>query len=139
MIEEGALLVVWKCRFAQSGFPGKEDAVKDFVARFGGQVIGALNGLDRMVFRGTLRAIAYTAALELFLRHRRILLKDFGAWGEKITEQVRVASEQVAREQNRPTRYLSSSTVSKEDVARELLRKHPIDEGLICVLSCVEP
>lgn len=113
--------------------------MKEFVARFGGQVTGTLSGLDRILFRGTLRAIAYVAAMNLFLRHRRILLKDFGGWAQRMSDQVRAASEQAARAQHRPFQYLPSSTTSKEEVAHQLWQKHPVEAGLICVLSCVEP
>jgi hypothetical protein len=36
-------------------------------------------------------------------------------------------------------KYLASSSLSKEDLVQELLRREGISEGLVCVLSCVEP
>ena len=45
----------------------------------------------------------------------------------------------VAAASGRPMRYLESSTVRKEDVARQMLQDDPIDTGLVGVLSCVEP
>jgi hypothetical protein len=36
-------------------------------------------------------------------------------------------------------KYLASSQVSKEDIAREMAAKQGIHEGLVCVLTCVEP
>jgi hypothetical protein len=35
--------------------------------------------------------------------------------------------------------YVASSSLSKEDLVRELLRREGLTEGLVCVLSCVEP
>ena len=40
----------------------------------------------------------------------------------------------------RPSRYLESSRISKEEVARRFLAEHPIHRsGPICLLSAVEP
>ncbi len=39
----------------------------------------------------------------------------------------------------RPYLYVSSSEISKEDLARKLAQKDRITEGLIAVLSAVEP
>jgi len=36
-------------------------------------------------------------------------------------------------------RYLNSSQLSKEEVAREIAAEHQVKEGLVCVLQCVEP
>jgi len=113
--------------------------MKEFVARFGGKVIGTLSGLDRILFRGILRSIVHTTALEVFLRYRHVLLKEFGGWAQQMSEQIRSASEQTARTHQRPFRYLASSAASKEALAVQLLQAQPIEEGLICVLSCVEP
>src|SRR5205814_1986789 len=43
-----------------------------------------------------------------------------------------------ARERQR-FRYLNSSQVSKEQIARDLAAEHHVTEGLVCVLQCVEP
>jgi hypothetical protein len=39
----------------------------------------------------------------------------------------------------KPIRYLASSSLSKEDLVQELLRREGVTSGLVCVLSCVEP
>lgn len=38
-----------------------------------------------------------------------------------------------------PMVYLQSSSIRKEAEARQLLSKHPVDAGLVCIRSCVEP
>lgn len=38
----------------------------------------------------------------------------------------------------RPLIYLTSSNTSKEQAALQVLQQHPVDEGLICILSVVE-
>jgi len=39
----------------------------------------------------------------------------------------------------RPVKYLTSSQVSKEAIARGIAVKEGIRDGLVCVLTCVEP
>jgi hypothetical protein len=110
-----------------------------FLTRHGDRVVGILSGFDRLLFRGTLRSIAYVKGLDIFLSSRRVLYKDFGRFAEGISDQLKAHAEAVAAAAHRPFRYLASARVSKEDVARDILRTDPVTEGLICVLSCVEP
>ncbi len=113
--------------------------MQEFLSRYADKIIGVLSGFDRLVLRGTLRQLAYPEGLDRFLRYQHVLLKHFGSWAERLTEQVRTASEQVASTAHRPVIYLASSQVSKEQLAEKILREQPVDSGLIAVLSCVEP
>jgi hypothetical protein len=110
-----------------------------FVQRHVSCVIGMLSGFDRLLFRGTLRRIANAAGLASFLSYTGVLLKEFGDYSMRLTEQVREASEGVAREAGRPVQYLPDPSVRKEDLAREIARRDGIERGLVCVLSAVEP
>jgi hypothetical protein len=56
-----------------------------------------------------------------------------------VSQQLKDASTREAQELGRPVKYLQSSRVSKETIAREILKKNGVGEGLICVLTCVEP
>jgi len=110
-----------------------------FLQRFAGLILGVLSGFDRLRFRGTYRGLAHPKGLFGFLCHRHVLLKDFGAFANDTSQQIRKATEQLAQAQQRPLRYLERSTVSKEDLVREILREQPVEQGLVAVLSCVEP
>ncbi|MGA2499506.1 MAG: hypothetical protein ABSH20_17330, partial [Tepidisphaeraceae bacterium] len=44
-----------------------------------------------------------------------------------------------AEEAGRPVRYLNDTTLRKEDIAREIAERDGIKEGLVCVLTAVEP
>ena len=113
--------------------------MKQFLSRHSSRIIAALSGFDRIVFRGTLRQLAHVGGLLSFLCYKRVLLKDFGSYAEALTEQVRTASEQVAEAAGRPVVYLPSTQEDKEKRVLAILKRQPIDSGLICVLSCVEP
>jgi len=113
--------------------------VKRFIARHADKILGVLSGFDRLVFRGTLRRIAYVDGLGKFLNWRGVLLKDFGAFAETMTGRVRAAAEAEARGLNRPIVYLQSSREDKEKVALEIAERDGIQEGLIAAIECVEP
>jgi hypothetical protein len=113
--------------------------VEGFVSRHASAVIGVLSGFDRVVFRGTLRLLAHRGGLMNYLSSAEVLLKDFGDYAQKMTQQLREASEALAQRTDRPIQYLASSATNKETVAREIARTQGIERGLICILEAVEP
>jgi hypothetical protein len=74
-----------------------------------------------------------------FLSSERVLLKDFGRFAEGLSEQIKEHARQMADKKGRPLQYLASSQCSKEDIALGIAKRDGIEEGLICILSCVEP
>lgn len=113
--------------------------MQQFLARHQAQVKGVLSGWDRVRFRGSLRPLCYVEGLMQMLSWLSVLLKDFGDWAESLTAQVRGATKKLAQAADRPVIYLSSSHVRKEDRAREIAARDEIGDGLIAVLTCVEP
>lgn len=113
--------------------------MQPFVAKHAEHVIGTLSGFDRLVFTGTLRHLAYSAGLKLWLWAAKILLKDFAAFAEGMTKLLKDASEAEAMRTGRPIRYLPSAATSKEDIARRIAHEDGIEAGLICILTSVEP
>jgi hypothetical protein len=103
------------------------------------KVIGMISGWDRLRFRGTVRMLANVAGLMRFLSYTGRLLKDFGAHAEAMSRQTRAESLAVAEGAGRPVVHLSNPGVCKEDVAREIQARERVKEGLICVLTAVEP
>lgn len=112
--------------------------MKTFIHRFGQNILGTLDGFDRVRFRGTRRFLANVIGMMNFLWHRQILLKDFKAFAGSITEQVRQAAEDEAIKQGRPIEYLSNNMMDKEAWARGVARRDGIEQGLIGVLKAVE-
>ena len=111
-----------------------------FIQAHKSKVIGMISGWDRLRFRGTIRMLANVAGLWRFMCYKGwYLLKDFGQHAEALSRQTREASLAVAEAAGRPVVYLSDPGVCKEDVAREIQARDGIQEGLICVLTAVEP
>jgi hypothetical protein len=113
--------------------------VQGFVAKHAERVIGTLSGFDRLVFRGTLRALSNHRGLMSYLWAVQVRLTDFAAHALALTEQLKDASLSLARQLGRPVQYLTSAASNKEDIARRIAAADHIDHGLICVLTAVEP
>src|ERR1051325_2776450 len=110
-----------------------------FTEKYADRLAGVLSGCDRIVFRGTLRRLAYLSGLKDYLWERKVLLKDFGAHAQAVSERVKEACLAPAKAQGVPIRYLASAETSKEEVARQFAQEQGVTTGPVCVLTCVEP
>ena len=113
--------------------------MNSFVQKHSSVVTGDLSGFDRLLLRGTLRSLYGIPVMTQYLRCRNVLMKDFSKHVQQVSERVKRATVAVAQSADRPVVYLPSTLTSKEEKAREIMRKEEIQEGLICILSCVEP
>jgi hypothetical protein len=113
--------------------------MQTFLDRHGEKIVGVLSGFDRMLFRGTLRCLDYQKGFEAFLATHRVLYKDFGTFAQGLSDEVKAHAKAFAAKHGRPLIYLASPAVSKEDFARRMMQRDGIQQGLICVLTCVEP
>ena len=113
--------------------------MKTFLARYRPSITGVLSGFDRLVFRGSLLGLIREGGMYTFLHRAGVQLVNFKDFVLATSERLKSASLAQAREQNRPIRHLQSSKTDKEAFARQLLKEHPVDTGLICVLTVVEP
>ena len=111
----------------------------EFIAKHQDKIAGTLSGFDRLVFRGHLRSIGYPDGMMSYLWMNQVLLKNFGDHVEKVTERLKEASLAEAKASGRPVRYLNSSHLDKETIARKILAQDGVRSGLVCVLSCLEP
>jgi hypothetical protein len=110
-----------------------------FLLRHKDRIVGSISGFDRMRFQGTLRWMAHVDGMGKFLNSQGVLLKDFGRYVEKISEEIKQYAYGVAEAKARPVHYVACSSDSKEDIAMKIAERDGIKEGLIGVLTCVEP
>jgi len=102
------------------------------------KVMGAINGLDRIRFRGTLRWLANEKGLNIFLRGHGILLKEFKGWVMQRTAALRQSCDDQAEALGVETIYLNRSGINKEELARQMALEKGISEGPICNFSVLE-
>lgn len=102
------------------------------------KIMGAISGLDRIRFRGTLRWLANTTGINTFLGGHGILLKDFTHWAKNITADIRRCCDHRAQEYGIETIYLNRSGINKEELARQMAEERGVSVGPICNISVLE-
>ncbi len=102
------------------------------------KIMGAISGLDRIRFRGSLRWLSTEKGMNTFLCSHGILLKDFKAWVTKRTANIRQSCDDQSRTLGLETVYLQRSGLNKEELARKIASQKGITEGPICNFSVLE-
>jgi len=113
--------------------------MNEFLQQHASSVTGMLSGWDRLRFRGTLRLLASASGLGQFLSMAGCRLKDFKAFALRVSQQVRAESLAVAESAGRPAEPLDGPSISKEQLARQIEQRDGIEQGLIAVMTAVEP
>jgi hypothetical protein len=116
-----------------------DSASHPFIARHQAEVIGVLQGWDRLRLQGTLRSLYHASVMEYYLKQAGVLWKNFKAYTLQVTERIKQSVEALAKRSEREIQYVKSSALRKEDLAREAAQKGKIEQGLITILSAVEP
>jgi len=109
-----------------------------FLDRHKDRIVGSISGFDRMRFTGTLRWMAHVEGMGKFLNSQGILLKNFGSSIETVSGQIKEYAYGIAETKGRPVEYVASSSESKEEIALKIAQRDGIQQGLVCVLTCVE-
>jgi hypothetical protein len=113
--------------------------VQEFLARHAKDVTGVVHGFDRLRLQGSLRALYQPEIMSAYLQRADVLWKDFKMYVCAVTGRIRSAAETMAREAGQRVHYLRSSALNKEEYIARLRQEQRSAEGLIAVLSCVEP
>lgn len=113
--------------------------VQEFIARHEKDVTGVVYGFDRLRLQGTLRALYQPEIMSVFLQRAGVLWKDFKTYVCGVTAEIRAAAETIAQQAGRKVHYLRSSALDKEDYIADLRQREHIEQGVIAVLSVVEP
>ncbi len=127
-----------------------ENAMQEFINKYGDQMNGTLSGFDRLVFRGTLRRLHYgywdadlqslvAQGMEQYLWQNHILFKDYLDHVKHVSQKVKQASVQPFREHGLPVEFLRNPSADKDEIARAFATERGVARGLVCALSSVEP
>lgn len=77
--------------------------------------------------------------MDAYLEVKGLLFKEFKEFALDLTARIKAAAQRLAAVAGRLFRYLASSNIRKESLARELIDQDHLQEGLIGVFGCVEP
>lgn len=101
--------------------------------------MGIIHCFDRLRLQGSLRHLYSREVFEEYLHRAKVLYKDFKQFATGLTSEICQGAKQLAQSLGRPFTYLASSALSKEEEAQRIRDRDKIQEGLVAVLSCVEP
>jgi hypothetical protein len=117
----------------------ESNAMKKFLQRHGEQILGVLSGFDRIRLRGALRLLQTAGGVVSWLQQRGWPLESFVDVAESMTKRLCRRTEQLAEEAGRKVIYLAEKT-DKEDLVQAIRQEQGVaDNGLVAVLSAVEP
>ncbi len=102
-------------------------------------VLGAISGLDRIRFRGTISWLANELGIRTFLSRSKILFKDFDKWAMARTAFITDSCTKQAAKLGIKIIYLRIGAIDKEKYVRKYADENNIKNGPICILSVVEP
>ena len=119
--------------------PRSHGVPESFYTKFGQYVTAVLSGFDRVRFRATLRVLYQPSMMDRYLGYCGVKLKDFKTFAESTTAKVKAAAYRAAAFAGRPLEYLGNPGIAKDELAREVVQRDKIKEGLIAIFSAVEP
>src|SRR5687768_15888464 len=107
-------------------------------------ISGVINTFDRVIFKEHLNGFFPDGAFGRYLSRWGILLKDAGPFFEAETQRIRDHVVSLAEAIGRPVEYLAGASThrsgtSKEARARAIAERDGVTQGLVCVLSVLEP
>jgi hypothetical protein len=115
-----------------------------FESFVGRRVEGKVTMVDRLIIHGHLTSLVMHGGMQRFLGSRSVLLKDFGSFAKRVSEELVEHAKQIAASAGRPYEYLYSAMTAargrtKEEHVRSIAERDGVEEGLVAVLSAVEP
>lgn len=110
----------------------------NIIEKYNDKIKGILTGFDRIIINGYSRQLNNCRQFLYYMIQNKCNLVDFNKFAEEHTKSLCEHIDKLVSEQNRPTEFIMSSKVSKDEVARKLFNENPIKEGLVCCISAME-
>jgi hypothetical protein len=109
-----------------------------------GRITGSLAMFDRMIFKGHLSALYKQDGARCFLWSQGVALKDFTGYAKATTERIANHARKLVTDAGRPVISFDhvktgNRTQHKDDLAKAIAERDGITEGIICLISGVEP
>jgi hypothetical protein len=111
--------------------------MEKFIERHADRILGTLACFDRILFRGYL-PIMSGAAMALYLKSQGVRRETVKAFVLEQAARLKTHALDCCTRTGRPYEYLGN-VVRKEEMARKIAERDGIKQGLVCVLSVVEP
>jgi len=113
--------------------------MEKFIDQYKEKVIGELHGFDHMLIRGYIRDFHIDRRFYYFLNMEGCLLKDYKEYVIKKSEEIKKLVEKTVQETKCYKEFIASPKEDKGEIAKRILLENSEKEGLLCILSEVEP
>ena len=113
--------------------------MENFLKTYHEKITGILHGFDRIIIHGHIQSFFINNNFNHFLYEENTLHKDFKEYAQQKTEQIISHIKNIISDSGCYSQYLFSSGCDKDQIAKKVMKDNPDKEGLICILSVVEP
>lgn len=110
----------------------------NIIEKYNDKIKGILTGFDRIIINGYSRQLNNCRQFLYYMIQNDCNLVDFNKFAEEHTKSLCEHIDKLVSVQNRPTEFIMSSKISKDEVARKLFNESPVEEGLVCCISAME-
>ena len=110
----------------------------DILKQYSDHINGTFSFFDRIIIKGYITRFFTVNGAGSFASQCGLLLKDFSAYAQGVTEELKKNVKNYTESLGRNLIYVRSPKESKEDIAIKELQENPIEDGLICTISAVE-
>lgn len=110
-----------------------------FINKFKDRILGVQQGFDHILIKGYIRDFQIDRRFNYFLSKEGYLLKEFKDYVLKKRTELKEHIDKIAEETGCYREFIKSPKREQLDIAKEILAKNPEKQGLICILSSVEP
>jgi len=113
--------------------------METFLQKYENHTRGILHGFDRIIIKGHIQKFYVGENFYYYLNKENIMLKDFKGYVEKVNEIIKSHIDTIKQKSGCYSEYLTGHKITKEEIAKRILQENPEKEGLLCILSAVEP
>lgn len=110
-----------------------------FITEYKEKIVGVLHGFDHMIIRGYIRDFFIDKRFGYFISSEGYLLKEYKDYVQKKNEELKHHIDVIAEQTKCYREFISSPERNKGELAKKILMQDPEKEGLLCILSSVEP
>ena len=109
------------------------------------RITGSLTMYDRLIFKGHLTCLYKQDGARCYLWTQGVALKDFTPYAKATTAQIADHCRALATEAGAPiisfdhVKTRNRATWHKDDIAKEVASRDGVTEGIVCLISAVEP
>lgn len=110
----------------------------NILEQYADRINGTFSFFDRIIIKGHLNRFFNIKGAGSYATECSVKLKDFPAYAQSVTEELKKKVEEYTASKGRPLVYVKSPKESKEAIAVKAMEENPVEEGLICTISAVE-